>query len=161
MNLKGTETENNLKKAFEINAKRRMEYKGCEGNVVVYDDFAHHPTAIKLTLNGLRAKVGKGKRIVAVFEPRSNSMKMGANKEFLAESFASADEAFIYAPKEVVWDVESLEEKSHIPLHVEHDFDVLLNKIVSASPAGSTVLVMSNGGFIGIHQKLLALLKSR
>ena len=141
--------------------KRRMEYKGCEGNVVVYDDFAHHPTAIKLTLNGLRAKVGKGKRIVAVFEPRSNSMKMGANKEFLAESFASADEAFIYAPKEVVWDVESLEEKSPTPLHVEHDFDVLLNKIVSASPAGSTVLVMSNGGFNGIHQKLLALLKFR
>lgn len=141
--------------------KRRMEYIGTAGGVVVYDDFAHHPTAIKLTLEGLRAKIGSGKRIVAVFEPRSNSMKMGANKEFLAGAFACADEVFIYAPKEVLWDVDALTAKSSVPLHVEHDFDVLLKNIVAASPLGTTVLIMSNGGFNGIHRKLLSLLKKR
>ena len=140
--------------------KRRMELKGVVNDVAVYDDFAHHPTAIKLTLEGLRNKIGQGKRLVAVFEPRSNSMKMGANHELLAASFASADEIFVYANESVKWDVKSLEQQSNKPLHVIEDFDKLLKEIVKASPKGTTILVMSNGGFNGIHGKLLDLLKS-
>lgn len=140
--------------------KRRMELKGVVNDVAVYDDFAHHPTAIKLTLEGLRNKIGQGKRLVAVFEPRSNSMKMGANHELLAASFASADEIFVYANESVKWDVKSLEQQSNKPLHVIEDFDKLLKEIVKASPKGTTILVMSNGGFNGIHGKLLDSLKS-
>ena len=140
--------------------KRRMELKGVVNDVAVYDDFAHHPTAIKLTLEGLRNKIGQGKRLVAVFEPRSNSMKMGANHELLAASFVSADEIFVYANESVKWDVKSLEQQSNKPLHVIEDFDKLLKEIVKASPKGTTILVMSNGGFNGIHGKLLDLLKS-
>ena len=135
--------------------KRRMEYKGSASGVAVYDDFAHHPTAIDLTIKGLREKLGHDKKIVAVFEPRSNSLKMGANKELLAQSFEAADIAFVYAPKEITWDVEALQQQSKIPLIVIHDFDELLNKVVANSPQDSTILVMSNGGFNGIHQKLL------
>lgn len=135
--------------------KRRMELKGTSHGVTVYDDFAHHPTAIKLTLEGLREKIGHDKRLVAVFEPRSNSMKMGANHEQLASSLQSADEIFVYANEQVKWDVKELENQSEKPLHVVNDFDKLLDEIVMASPEGTTILVMSNGGFNGIHQKLL------
>lgn len=135
--------------------KRRMELKGTSHGVTVYDDFAHHPTAIKLTLEGLREKIGHDKRLVAVFEPRSNSMKMGANHEQLASSLQSADEIFVYANDQVKWNVKELESQSEKPLHVVNNFDNLLDEIVMASPEGTTILVMSNGGFNGIHQKLL------
>ena len=141
--------------------KRRMELKGVINDVAVYDDFAHHPTAIKLTLEGLREKIGHEKRLVAVFEPRSNSMKMGANHEFLANSFDCADEIFVYANDSVKWDVKQLENQSKKPLHVVQDFDKLLDLIVEKSPKGTTILVMSNGGFNGIHQKLLDKLQNK
>ncbi|MGN1280338.1 MAG: UDP-N-acetylmuramate:L-alanyl-gamma-D-glutamyl-meso-diaminopimelate ligase [Succinivibrio sp.] len=141
--------------------KRRMELKGEADNVSVYDDFAHHPTAIKLTLEGLRAKIGQDRRLVAVFEPRSNSMKMGANHELLAQSFDSADEIFVYADDLVKWDVSSLEAQSRKPLHVIRDFDVLVQNIIDKSPQGSTILVMSNGSFNGIHKILLDKLSDR
>ena len=88
-------------------------------------------------------------------------MKMGANHEFLAQSFESADEIFVYANTSVKWDVKSLEKQCKKPLHVIDDFDKLLNEIVNASPKGTTILVMSNGGFNGIHQKLLDKLHDR
>ncbi|MGN0903142.1 MAG: UDP-N-acetylmuramate:L-alanyl-gamma-D-glutamyl-meso-diaminopimelate ligase, partial [Succinivibrio sp.] len=135
--------------------KRRMEVKGCVNGVTVYDDFAHHPTAIRLTMEGLRAKIGNDARMVAVFEPRSNSMKMGANHELLARSFDSADEIFVYASPDVKWNVDELEKQSKKPLHVIHNFDTLVDSIVKASSSGTSVLVMSNGGFGGIHSILL------
>ena len=140
--------------------KRRMELRGTEGGVSVYDDFAHHPTAIRLTLEGLRAKIGN-KRLVAVFEPRSNSMKMGANHELLGASLESADEIFVYAGQEFPWDVEALQNQCRRPLHVCHDFKMMVSSICEASPTGTTILVMSNGGFNGIHGKLLEELKKR
>lgn len=139
--------------------KRRMELKGCVNGVSVYDDFAHHPTAIELTTAGLRARLGDNKRLVAVFEPRSNSMKIGANHEKLAQSFKYADEIFVYAPSNVTWNVKELESQSKKPLHVESDFDKLVNDVIKASPEGTSILVMSNGSFNGIHQRLLDKLK--
>ncbi len=136
--------------------RRRMEYKGSAGGVAVYDDFAHHPTAVRLTLEGLRAKLGSSARIVAVFEPRSNSMKLGANREALGAAFNAADEVFIYRSEAVHWDVAAIAADCAVPLHVETDFDRLLTDIVKASPCGTTVLVMSNGGFNGIHSRLLS-----
>ena len=139
--------------------KRRMELKGCVNGVSVYDDFAHHPTAIELTTAGLRARLGDNKRLVAVFEPRSNSMKLGANHEKLAQSFKHADEIFVYAPSNVTWNVKELESQSTKALHVESDFEKLVDDIVKASPEGTSILVMSNGSFNGIHQRLLEKLK--
>ncbi len=132
--------------------KRRMELRGEVNGVRVYDDFAHHPTAVKLTLEGLRQHLGAKARIIAVFEPRSNSMKMGANAQDLKGSFIAADETYIYAAPEIKWDVDALA-SDHI--HVIHDFEQLQNEIVNASAEGSAILVMSNGAFGGIHQKLL------
>ena len=141
--------------------KRRMELKGVVNDVEVYDDFAHHPTAIRLTLEGLRAKIGKERKLVAVFEPRSNSMKLGANHELLAKSFESADEIFVYANDSVKWNVKELEKQSSKPLYVYSDFDQMLDSIVGTCNTGSTILVMSNGGFNGIHQKLLKKLNDK
>lgn len=135
--------------------KRRMELKGVVNGVEVYDDFAHHPTAIRLTLEGLRAKIGDSRKLIAVFEPRSNSMKLGANHEQLAKSFESADEIFVYANDSVKWNVKELEKQSEKTLMVYSDFEKMLNDIVAHSHTDSTILVMSNGGFNGIHQKLL------
>ncbi len=132
--------------------KRRMELRGTANGVSVYDDFAHHPTAVKLTLGGLREHLGDKAHIIAVFEPRSNSMKMGANSQDLKGSFNAADETYIYAAPEIKWNVDALS-SDHI--HVVHDFEQLQNEIVASSAAGSSILVMSNGAFGGIHQKLL------
>ena len=120
--------------------------------ISVYDDFAHHPTAVKLTLGGLRSHLGDHAHIIAVFEPRSNSMKMGANAEDLKGSFISADETYIYAAPEIKWNVDALSSE-HI--HVVHDFEQLQKEIVASSAEGCSILVMSNGSFGGIHQKLL------
>lgn len=141
--------------------KRRMELKGVVNTVSVYDDFAHHPTAIKLTSQGLRNRIGSDRKLISVFEPRSNSMKMGANHESLASSFSDADEIFIYASPDVKWDVKAIESQSEKPLHVISDFDILTDEIVKACVPDTSVLVMSNGSFNGIHGKLLDKLKSR
>ncbi len=132
--------------------RRRMELRGVVNGVSVYDDFAHHPTAVRLTLGGLRSHLGDHAHIIAVFEPRSNSMKMGANAEELKGSFISADETYIYASPEIKWNVDALSSE-HI--HVVHDFEQLQKEIVASSARGSSILVMSNGSFGGIHQKLL------
>ncbi len=141
--------------------KRRMEVRGEVGGVTVYDDFAHHPTAIRLTLEGLREKIGDDQKLVAVFEPRSNSMKLGANHEFLAASFKSADVTFVYANENVKWKVEELEAQALKPLHVFHDFSAMVEAIAEECTKDTSVLVMSNGGFNGIHQKLLDRLKDK
>lgn len=135
------------------NVKRRMEVRGTVNGITVYDDFAHHPTAIATTVEGLRHKVGKA-RILAVLEPRSNTMKLGVMKDALPASLKDADAVFCYSAN-LGWDAQA----SLAPLGgkamVSDDMDKLIEAIVAAAKPGDQVLVMSNGGFGGIHQKLL------
>ncbi|WP_100753388.1 UDP-N-acetylmuramate:L-alanyl-gamma-D-glutamyl-meso-diaminopimelate ligase [Vibrio salilacus] len=138
-----------------INTKRRLELKGQVNGVTVYDDFAHHPTAIELTLGGLRNKVGKDK-IIAVLEPRSATMKRGVHKDTLAASLAKADRVFLYQPNNIDWSVADVAEQCYQPAQVAHDIEQLVADIVASAQPGDKVLVMSNGGFEGIHSKLLA-----
>jgi UDP-N-acetylmuramate: L-alanyl-gamma-D-glutamyl-meso-diaminopimelate ligase len=139
-----------------VNVKRRMEVRGEVRGVTVYDDFAHHPTAIATTVAGLRRKVGKA-RILAVLEPRSNTMKLGTMKSQLPASLQEVDTAFCYAAN-LGWDArEALAPMGNSAI-VEDNLDELVRKIVTASRVGDHILVMSNGGFGGIHGKLLAAL---
>ena len=142
------------------NVKRRLELRGCVRGISVYDDFAHHPTAIATTLAGLRRKVGDGAgtpRILAVLEPRSNTMKLGVMKAQLPASLAAADRVFCYGA-DLGWDAaESLASLGERAL-VSDDLDRLVASIVATARAGDHILVMSNGGFGGIHGKLLAAL---
>lgn len=140
------------------NVKRRMEIKGTVRGITVYDDFAHHPTAIATTVAGLRQKAGQA-RIVAVLEPRSNTMKLGAMKAALPESLSQADYVFCYAGG-VDWDVAAALAPLGGKLHVGRDFDAFVAAIAETAEAGDQILVMSNGGFGGIHAKLLAALNS-
>lgn len=143
-----------------INTKRRLEQKGQENGVTVYDDFAHHPTAIELTLAGLRNKVGSEK-IIAVVEPRSATMKLGVHKGTLAASLAQADSVYFLQPDELAWSVDEVAQQCTSPAYVSNNIDDLVEKICAAAKPGSHILVMSNGGFGGIHNKLLATLKKR
>lgn len=136
--------------------KRRMELKGTVNDVDVYDDFAHHPTAIKTTLEGLRNKVGN-RRIIAVFEPRSNTMKLGVNHELLKDSMVNADIVYMYAPSTLKWNTSEL---ADVNFYVCEDFDKMLTSIVNDAKENDVILVMSNGGFNGIHGKLLDMLKN-
>ncbi|WP_314251927.1 UDP-N-acetylmuramate:L-alanyl-gamma-D-glutamyl-meso-diaminopimelate ligase [Eikenella halliae] len=135
------------------NVKRRMEVKGCVRGITVYDDFAHHPTAIATTIAGLRQKVG-GARIIAVLEPRSNTMKLGSMKAALPGSLADADQVFCYGGG-VEWDVAAALAPLSGKLHTANDFNAFVQSILSTAQSGDHILVMSNGGFGGIHQKLL------
>ena len=139
--------------------KRRMEVRGVASGVTVYDDFAHHPTAIAVTLEGLRRKVGAA-RILAVLEPRSNTMKLGAMKDALPGSLARADRVFCYAAN-LGWDAGAALAPLGAAATVHDDLDAMVEAIVAAALPGDHVLVMSNGGFGGIHAKLLARLASR
>lgn len=138
-----------------INAQRRLELRGEAYHVAVYDDFAHHPTAILATLAALRSKVGGTARILAVLEPRSNTMKMGVSKDDLGPSLGRADEVFILQPQNIPWQVVDIVEACVQPAHWSADIDTLVDMIVKIAQPEDTILVMSNGGFGGIHQKLL------
>ena len=135
------------------NVKRRMEVRGTINNVTVYDDFAHHPTAILTTLQGLRKHCGN-ERIIAILEPRSNTMKMGVHKKTLANSLKLADSIFVYKPEDIEWNISDMTDDS-LPLSIQTDIDTLVDEVVSMSQPGDNILVMSNGGFAGIHEKLL------
>ncbi len=139
------------------NVKRRMEVRGESRGVVVYDDFAHHPTAIETTIAGLRAKVGSA-RILAVLEPRSNTMKLGVMKSALPASLAQADLVFCYQAN-LGWDAGAALAPIAHKTQVHDDLTQLIQAIKQAVVAGDHVLIMSNGGFGGIHQKLLDALK--
>jgi UDP-N-acetylmuramate: L-alanyl-gamma-D-glutamyl-meso-diaminopimelate ligase len=134
--------------------RRRMELRGERAGVVVIDDFAHHPTAMATTVAGLRARLPQGQRILAVFEPRSNTMKLGAMKARLAESLMDADLSFCYAGG-LGWDAEQALAPLGARAQVCMTHQALVDAVVQASRPGDRVLVMSNGGFGGIHQKLL------
>jgi UDP-N-acetylmuramate: L-alanyl-gamma-D-glutamyl-meso-diaminopimelate ligase len=138
------------------NVKRRLELCGTAGGVTVYDDFAHHPTAIATTLGGLRSKVGRS-RILAVLEPRSNTMKLGVMKDLLPDSLVDANLVFCYAG-DIGWNVAEALAPLREKVTIEEDLGRLVAQIAGAARPGDQVLVMSNGGFGGIHAKLLTAL---
>ncbi len=140
--------------------RRRLETRGTAAGVVVIDDFAHHPTAIATTVDGLRARLAPGQRVLAVLEPRSNTMKLGAMKAQLPASLAAADMVFCYSGG-VDWDVAGALAPLGAKLRVESGLPALVAAIVAQARAGDRILVMSNGGFGGIHQKLLDALAQR
>jgi UDP-N-acetylmuramate: L-alanyl-gamma-D-glutamyl-meso-diaminopimelate ligase len=140
--------------------KRRMEIRGVVDGVTVYDDFAHHPTAIATTLSGLRARVG-GARIVAVLEARSNTMKLGVHREQMAPALALADRAWLLNPPDIGWDLPSAVAALGARASLAASVDELVKGLADDSRPGDHILVMSNGGFGGLHDKLLAALRAR
>ncbi|NLJ11980.1 MAG: UDP-N-acetylmuramate:L-alanyl-gamma-D-glutamyl-meso-diaminopimelate ligase [Gammaproteobacteria bacterium] len=141
------------------NVKRRMQNLGCVRGVTVYDDFAHHPTAIASTLDGLRKQVGK-QQIIAVIEPRSNSMKLGAHREGLAPSTALADHVFWYAPDSLGWDLASTVAGAPVPTQVCNSLEDIIAGVLALAQADTQVVIMSNGGFGGIHTQLMEALEA-
>ena len=135
------------------NVKRRMEVRGTINGITVYDDFAHHPTAIATTVEGLRRKVGQA-RILAVLEPRSNTMKLGVRKAALPASLKDADAVFCYGAN-LGWDAGAALAALGSKATVKNDLNELITAIAAAAQPGDQILVMSNGGFGGIHEKLL------
>ncbi len=138
---------------------RRMQLRGEVNGVHVYDDFAHHPTAIAMTLDGLRRRVGAA-RIIAVLEPRSNTMRMGVHQHALAPALAGADEIWIYTPPDLGWDTGAVLAALGGRAHANGDVDALARELARAARPGDHVLIMSNGGFGGLHGKLLSGLRS-
>ena len=157
--------------------KRRMEVKGEVQGIRVYDDFAHHPTAIATTLAGLRAAVG-GERIIAVLEPRSNTMRMGTHQQALAQSLMQADDVLLYQPEGLDWNLQPVADElcvmtgagathesaiaNNHKAAIHQHIDGLITEITTRAKAQAGpchVLIMSNGGFAGIHDKLLATLE--
>jgi UDP-N-acetylmuramate: L-alanyl-gamma-D-glutamyl-meso-diaminopimelate ligase len=136
--------------------KRRMEVRGEVAGVTVYDDFAHHPTAIASTLEGLRHKVGRA-RILAVVEPASHTMRAGVHRETLGPALAAADAVYCLRPATLDWDPAA----ALADATVADSVDMLVREAVSETRPGDHVLVMSNGGFGGFHEKLLAALRER
>jgi len=138
--------------------KRRMEVRGVVKGITVYDDFAHHPTAIQLTLDGLRKNVGD-KKIIAILEPRSNTMKMGVHKTTLANSLQLADEVYLFQADNLEWDL--AKELNSDSIQVFSSTQAIIDKVLSEVKTDDHILIMSNGGFENIHQRLLDVLESR
>lgn len=139
--------------------KRRMEQIGQVRGVTIYDDFAHHPTAIATTLDGLRKQVGF-QRIFAVIEPRSNSMRMGIHKSQLATASSAADQVLWYQPQGVSWDLQDVVQASQNQAKLYQSTDAIISSLCEQLEEGDHVVIMSNGGFEGIHNRLLKQLKS-
>ncbi|PJI47325.1 MAG: UDP-N-acetylmuramate:L-alanyl-gamma-D-glutamyl-meso-diaminopimelate ligase [Pseudomonas sp.] len=133
--------------------KRRMEKVAEVNGVTIYDDFAHHPTAIATTLDGLRKRVGDA-QVIAVVEPRSNSMKLGAHRDGLPESVVQADSVFWYAPPNLGWDLAATVASSTVPTQVCDSLEAIIAGVKAIAAPGTQVVVMSNGGFGGLHGKL-------
>jgi len=138
------------------NVKRRMEIIANIGGVTIYDDFAHHPTAIATTLDGLRKQVGT-ERIIAIVEPRSNTMRMGVHTETLAHSLAAADLAIIYQPEHLDWDLSALTKYAD-NIKISQTLDEIIAMLKLEAPAGGHFVLMSNGSFGGIYKRLLGAL---
>lgn len=131
--------------------KRRMEIRACVRGITLYDDFAHHPTAIATTLEGLRSRVGD-QRIIAIVEPRSNTMRLGIHADALAASLACADAAILYWPEEIVWDLERVAAASE-RISTCDSIDGIVDRLRRECREGDHLVFMSNGGFGGIHEK--------
>ena len=137
--------------------RRRLEVRGEVNGITVYDDFAHHPTAIAMTIDGLRRRV-RDARIIAVLEPRSNTMRMGIHRETLGPSLEGADEVWFFAPPDLGWDAAATVAKLGDRAHLAPGIDQLLAGIAPRLRSGDQVLIMSNGGFGGLHERLLKVL---
>jgi UDP-N-acetylmuramate: L-alanyl-gamma-D-glutamyl-meso-diaminopimelate ligase len=137
-----------------------MELRGVVDGIAVYDDFAHHPTAVAATIAALRGRAGSG-RLIAVLEPRSNTMRAGVQREELADSLAGADLVYLYDPPNLAWDLRgataALGERRQLLPSVAS----LVDALSAAARPGDHVLIMSNGGFEQIHARLLATLAAR
>ncbi|GMR09159.1 MAG: UDP-N-acetylmuramate:L-alanyl-gamma-D-glutamyl-meso-diaminopimelate ligase [Gammaproteobacteria bacterium] len=136
--------------------KRRMELKAEVHGITIYDDFAHHPTAIALTLEGVRKRMNSSDngRLIAVIEPRSNSMRMGVHQQILANSVALADQVYFFNPGDLDWDLGGIVKEIGEHAVVDSNVDALVEKIRDFSRRGDQIVIMSNGAFGGIHQKL-------
>lgn len=141
--------------------KRRLELRGEVRGVRVYDDFAHHPTAIQETVTALRARVGDSGRLIAVLEPRSNTMRLGVHQQTLAPSLAGADQIVLVRPDKLDWNIEAVAQALQGRATVLHSVEVAVDQLTQQARAGDHILIMSNGSFGGIHEKLLAALQSR
>jgi len=142
-----------------LSVKRRMEKIAEVRGVTLYDDFAHHPTAIATTLDGLRRRVGEAP-IIAVIEPRSNSMKLGAHRDGLPASVARADQVIWYAPANLGWDLAATAAACPVPALVCDSLEAIIARVVSQAAPGTQVVIMSNGGFGGLHGKLAKALEA-
>ena len=142
-----------------VNVKRRMELRGEVNGIKVYDDFAHHPTAIETTLAGLRQRVGE-QRILAILEPRSNTMKLGIHADELAASLQRADKVIILAPDSIDWDIAGAMSPLAEKVQVMTSVQAIIDAATDWTGQGDSILVMSNGGFENIHQRLLEQLAS-
>jgi UDP-N-acetylmuramate: L-alanyl-gamma-D-glutamyl-meso-diaminopimelate ligase len=141
--------------------KRRLELLGTVGGIAVYDDFAHHPTAIATTLQGLRARSGKGEgRLLALIEPRSNTMRMGEHRSQLAGATADADIVYWFQPEGMDWSLDAVIEQSPVPAHLLSDIDKLVEQVADDARPGDLIVIMSNGSFGGVHQRLLQRLEA-
>jgi UDP-N-acetylmuramate: L-alanyl-gamma-D-glutamyl-meso-diaminopimelate ligase len=136
------------------NVKRRMELRGEVNGIRLYDDFAHHPTAIKTTLQGLRAQVSD-QRIIAILEPRSNTMRLGIHANRLADSLQLADRVFILRPQELTWDLRKALASLGDSVHIADEVAEIINTVSQIAQPNDHLLVMSNGDFDGIHKRLL------
>lgn len=135
--------------------KRRLETIGSENGITIYDDFAHHPSAIAATLGALKTKLKRGERLIAVMEPRSNTMKMGVHRKQLVSAFTEADQVFVYQPGTLKWDVKETLQSMQGRAEVFSEFDQLPARVAEFARQGDHIVVMSNGSFQGIHQLLL------
>ncbi len=133
--------------------KRRMEKVAEVHGITLYDDFAHHPTAIATTLDGLRKRIGDA-QLIAVIEPRSNSMKLGAHRDGLPQSVIQADHVVWYAPANLGWDLAGTVASSPVPTQVCDSLESIIAEVKAHARPGTHVVIMSNGGFGGLHVKL-------
>lgn len=134
--------------------KRRLEIKGEANGITVYDDFAHHPTAIEGTLTAMNEVKGEG-RVFAVLEPRSNTMRMGVHKESLSASLQGADEIFLYQPEGLDWNIDDVVAGSKVPAKIFSSTSDIIDQLKAQAKSGDHILIMSNGGFEAIHQRML------
>ena len=138
--------------------KRRLELIGCIGGVSVYDDFAHHPTAIATTLRGLRRRVGDA-RILTLIDPASNTMRMGVHRDTLAPALRDADLAWIYRTPQLQWDPALMRAPARTSIHVQDSADAIVEQCAAHAAPGSHIVVMSNSSFEGVHERLLSRLR--
>jgi UDP-N-acetylmuramate: L-alanyl-gamma-D-glutamyl-meso-diaminopimelate ligase len=139
--------------------RRRLEMIGEIDDVRVYDDFAHHPTAIRSTLEALRGGEGR-RRLIAVIEPRSNTMRRGEHRDALAPATAAADRVYWFQPPGLDWSLDDLLAAAPVQTSVSSDLDALVTELASSAEPGDDIVIMSNGGFGGIHARLKAALET-
>jgi len=140
--------------------KRRMELYGEVAGIRVYDDFAHHPTAVKTTVNGLKSNIGD-RKLIAILEPRSNTMKMGIHKDSLADSLQAADQVVLFEQANMGWSLTALVEQLGDKASVQNEINAIVDLVCQQAQPGDEILIMSNGGFGGIHQRILTALGQR